>query len=593
VVAELQNIGGEVAQDLKVRLVLGEGLRFAGSEPALTVALEPLAPKTRVLWRVRAFDPGTYVVQLASEGVGAPGRVSSTLHFLRSAEMPQAEYVPEPRPVATEWDVFMYYFPGWDKYAVWDPVRRHAPERKPWLGYYDESRAEVVDWQIKAAVENGITGFVLDWYWKEGQPYLTQWIDAYARARYRDQLKLSLMWCNHVGRQTQDDMVKMTQYCIDHYFGWPSYYEMDNKPVLIIWDSLRLREQLGGPEAVRASLDACEETARQAGYDGITFVESGLFMGHSEERFMDLRHEGYDGFTTYHEWMDAMTLAESATEIPYADVVKTAPIAWERHRSDCAAASMFYLPLVETGWDSYPWNGWGPNRMVLTGRTPELFEDLLRKAKAYAVERRPPFILLGPANEWGEGSYIEPCVEFGFGMYEAVRRVFAKGDPASWPLNVDPSDVGLGPYDHEAPRPVAAWTFDETAEGWEALMYVENLRVEDGALRMRSTSDDPALGVDATVDTSKMSHLGIRMAVAPEEGTAATESSGQFFWAFPNGEMRGSASVLFPLVLDGEMHDYSFNLSQNPYWRGAPMRLRFDPCSTAGCTVAIDGIWFE
>ena len=55
-------------------------------------------------------------------------------------------------------------------------------------------------------------------------------------------------------------------------------------------------------------------------------------------------------------------------------------------------------------------------------------------------------------NEWGEGAYIEPNIEFGFGDLEAIRSVFAT--PANYPQNIAPSDVGLGPYniatiDHE------------------------------------------------------------------------------------------------------------------------------------------------
>ncbi len=55
-----------------------------------------------------------------------------------------------------------------DKAVKWDPLRLFAPIRKPLLGYYDESNPEVVDWQIKWAVENGITGFLVDWYWEAG-----------------------------------------------------------------------------------------------------------------------------------------------------------------------------------------------------------------------------------------------------------------------------------------------------------------------------------------------------------------------------------------------------------------------------------------
>jgi hypothetical protein len=89
--------------------------------------------------------------------------------------------------------------------------------------------------------------------------------------------------------------------------------------------------------------------------------------------------------------------------------------------------------------------------MVIQGRTPVLFEGLLRQAKAFCEEHDKPVLILGPLNEWGEGSYIEPCTEFGFEMLEAIRRVFAKGKPTSWPVNISPSDVGLGPYDFPEP----------------------------------------------------------------------------------------------------------------------------------------------
>ncbi|MBN2272524.1 MAG: glycoside hydrolase family 99-like domain-containing protein, partial [Sedimentisphaerales bacterium] len=99
----------------------------------------------------------------------------------------------------------------------------------------------------------------------------------------------------------------------------------------------------------------------------------------------------------------------------------------------------------DTGWDSRPWHG--DKSMVIQGRTPQLFEELLRQAKSFCEERGKTMLILGPVNEWGEGSYIEPCTEFGFEMLEAVRKVFATRVSTSRPVNVSPSDVGLGSYD--------------------------------------------------------------------------------------------------------------------------------------------------
>ena len=52
-------------------------------------------------------------------------------------------------------------------------------------------------------------------------------------------------------------------------------------------------------------------------------------------------------------------------------------------------------------------------------------------------------MLVGPINEWGEGSYAEPNAEYGFGMYEAIRNTFGIKPAEGWPVNFTPKDVGM------------------------------------------------------------------------------------------------------------------------------------------------------
>ena len=54
-------------------------------------------------------------------------------------------------------------------------------------------------------------------------------------------------------------------------------------------------------------------------------------------------------------------------------------------------------------------------------------------------------LLLGTWNEWGEGHYIAPHRQYGFGHLDAVREVFS--DAPAEHVDVTPRDVGLGPYD--------------------------------------------------------------------------------------------------------------------------------------------------
>ena len=68
------------------------------------------------------------------------------------------------------------------------------------------------------------------------------------------------------------------------------------------------------------------------------------------------------------------------------------------------------------------------------------------KTQILSAESGVKNMLVGPINEWGEGSYIEPNAEFGFGMYEAIRNTFGIKPAEGWPVNFTPKDVGLGPY---------------------------------------------------------------------------------------------------------------------------------------------------
>ena len=74
-------------------------------------------------------------------------------------------YVPEPQPVKSDVEITAIYYPGTEQMSEWDIIAGTCPERKPLLGWFDEGNPEAIDWQIKWAVEHGITSFCVDWYW--------------------------------------------------------------------------------------------------------------------------------------------------------------------------------------------------------------------------------------------------------------------------------------------------------------------------------------------------------------------------------------------------------------------------------------------
>ena len=441
--AQILNRGGSPQGIRDIHLILPKELKLLSEPDKLSHEGIEHNEIACFIWEIMAEKPSTYQAGLFFSGKGnIPPDQKTLLEFTEPPAVYKAGYVPIPRPVETKIEICAFYFPGLDSDRKWDCIRRIAPNRKPLLGYYDESNSECVDWQIKWAVENGISCFLVDWYWVQGQQQLTHWFEAYRKARYRNLLKVAIMWANHNPPNTHsvEDWLNVTRHWIENYFSLKSYYHIDNKPSVFIWNPTGIRNDLGNSEAVKKVFDQSQDMARAAGFQGITFVAMGNDFGAGH--IQALLKEGYSGITTYHEWGHTINGAISQKLFRYEDVVRNSPTAWRE--KDKAAGSLHYYPLVDTGWDSRPWHG--DKAMVIQGRTPELFEKLLRQAKSFCEEHNKPILILGPMNEWGEGSYIEPCTEFGFGMLEAIRRVFAKGDLTTWPVNISPSDVGLGPY---------------------------------------------------------------------------------------------------------------------------------------------------
>jgi uncharacterized repeat protein (TIGR01451 family) len=581
--ALLANTGGQTATNVQCQITLPAGAKVVATHPPASATLA-FDERLEWSWQIEIPSPliGTATVRV-SAGNAPPVEAPTALAFTARPNVAQADYVPEPKPVRGATEVGVYYFPGWNRWSQWQPIQ-DFPERKPVLGWYREGDPAVADWQIKWAVEHGITFFAYDWYWSQGARQLEHGLhDAFFKARYRHLLKFCLLWANHNPPRSSspEDCLAVTRYWIANYFRRPEHLMLDGKPVVIIFSTDRLTSDLGSANVKRA-FEAMRAECRQAGLAGLYLIACVGNAGQARQA----AEEGYDAVTAYN-W-PGLGLASGEKRGPFDTLLEGYRRNWQ-HILEQAPIPLL-LPVCG-GWDSRPWHG--DNNLVRYGRTPDLFKRHLLDAKALLQTNRPSpvanAILIEAWNEWGEGSYLEPHKEFGFGYLDAIRQVFTEAPREH--TDLAPADVGLGPY--ELPRDPGfqtAWDFDRGDEGWGATMQMTDVRATAGVLAARTTGNDPAFfGPPMQARASDFSAVIVRMKLQPADGQPFTDMA-QFFWRTSRLPESEASSIRFNVTGDGQWHDYRLPVAENRRWRGVVTRLRLDPGARPGVRVELDAI---
>lgn len=341
----------------------------------------------------------------------------------------------------------------------WETVMKNAPKfeghdqpRQPLWGYVNEADPYVMEMQIEAAVDHGVNTFIYDWYWYDGMPYLEGCLnDGFLKAKNNHKMKFYLMWANHdvnLGwdKRNADDAFRgknraliwkggisraefeiIGRRFIEKYFGHPSYYRIDDRPVFMLYELETFIKGLGGIGAAKAALDWFKDEVKRAGFKGLELQLSmrkdsdhslsgvpGDAVGTQKEA---VKYLGFNSLTHYQfcHFVDVNR--------DYNAIMKDVVEEWDTVAA--AHAPVRYYPHVSVGWDSSP-RTFGVRGSIVQNNTPDNFELALRQAKAFADAHpeQAPLITLNSWNEWTETSYLQPCSRFGYGYLEAVKKVF-------------------------------------------------------------------------------------------------------------------------------------------------------------------------
>lgn len=373
--------------------------------------------------------------------------------------------VPVPVAAETDYNIGAMYFPGWKPghHIGWDKIKPF-PRRKPLLGWYDESDPRVADWEIKWALEHGISFFAYCWYRGKnlGKPVRVEDLhlghglhEALFKSQYVDQFKFCIMWANHVPVvESLDDFKQhVIPFWINQYFLHGSYLKVHNKPILHIFDPWLLARDLGGIDAVKAAIEALNEACLKVGFDGAwTMARSQSF---DRDELTNVKKMGFDYVFAYC-WAPGFSETEPPPE-QYPSRETAVRYQLDSMRRWQEMGILPFLPTATMGWDPKPWENAGcfwlrPENMLRFKLLPEDYRRVCEGVKEMMVEfpstslaRR--MLLLDNWNEWGEGHYISPHQEHGFDYLDVVRDVFTKAPIEH--VDLRPEDVGMGPYGSE------------------------------------------------------------------------------------------------------------------------------------------------
>jgi len=303
------------------------------------------------------------------------------------------------------------------------------------LGFYDLRLPETREEQVRLAREAGIEGFCYYHYWfGNGFQLLERPFKEVVESGKPD-FPFCLCWANHSWyKKTWDPKSKGNNILLaeQKYLGQEDWYNhfisllpafkdnryirVNGKLLFLIYDALNFKD-------VSLFISYWRQLAFNNQLGDFFFVaEDG--DSRNKDNYLS---KGFDAiyncdFLNIHHNLSKLKKAilyfgrrylNIPTLFKYKEAIKY------MITEDCKDRKVF--PTIAPNWDHSPRSG--KHAMILTGSTPELFEQLANKA-IITVKNKPEeeqIIMIKSWNEWGEGNYMEPDQEFGHGYLRALR----------------------------------------------------------------------------------------------------------------------------------------------------------------------------
>lgn len=374
-----------------------------------------------------------------------------------------ALYLPQYHPIPENDAWWGPGFTEWTNVAQAKPMfRGHVQPKIPAdLGFYDLRLPETRERQAELAREAGIEGFCYYHYWFGNGRQLLERPFNEVLASGKPDFPFCLCWANHSWSNKtwqrksalQDNSMFLEQLYprndddVQHFmsvlpaFKDKRYITVDGKPVFILWAPWdhphvsewiktwrRLAAENGLPGLYLIGITTSTLAFRQDAEGNRKRVLPNLKS--SADVYQAILDMGFDAVNSFGKRRGEM-LADGKIQ----NLLKTALRRMGvkvGQRFDYVKTMKNYFtpedrwdnvfPTILPQWDRTPrraaWDG------IYVNANPDNFEKHVREAVDLVKDRDPEhrLIILKSWNEWGEGNYVEPDLQYGHGWLQAIRK---------------------------------------------------------------------------------------------------------------------------------------------------------------------------
>lgn len=356
-----------------------------------------------------------------------------------------AFYLPQYHPFKENDEWWGKGFTEWTNVGRAKPMfRGHVQPKVPRdLGYYDLRVPETREEQARLAKYAGIEGFCYWHYWFGNGKRLMERPFNEVLETGKPDFPFCLGWANHSWSaknwNTNDVRGRVDRILIEQTYGGVEdytlhfktmlpafqdkrYMKVDHHPLFVIWQ----------PELIPNFKEFKDTWNRLALENGLeTFYFVGFAYG--SKKVKEIEELGLNALCVdymYEAFLDKMNLFNiyKRKVLKFFRIPKPLKLPYHKYVGYCIRqyekANEKILPCVVSNFDHSPRSK--GQACVLTQQSPSEFVNLLEKVVQLFSRQKSdsPLVFIKSWNEWGEGNYLEPDMEFGDEYIQTMHRSF-------------------------------------------------------------------------------------------------------------------------------------------------------------------------